>query len=253
MQLSDCLLLADIEDVLKTVLPVIFFILYGIAQLIGGKREANRRPAAPRPRPLPPPEGAGPAPGQAGGQPNQEQSLRLEVEEFLRRAQGKPPAKPAKRNAGARPEPAGSGRRPERVAPQRPAPQRPEAPTRRLTPASTPISPMGSPGASSPPPLGSGVAQHVAEHLGGAAAIVQHAQQLGADVARADDRLEQHLKDKFAHQVGNLAPQATSAQRRTEAASSMAAEYIKLLSRPEGVRQAFIASEIFRQPVERWD
>lgn len=263
MNLSDFLLLADIEDVLKTALPIIFMILYGVAQLVGGKQQKkNRKPPAQRPRPAPPemPGAPGAAPQQGAAKPNLEQSLRREVEEFLRRAQGQPPAGPAKREPGSRPQPTGSGRpgsrRPERTSPQRPEPPRREPETRRLTPSSTPISPMGSPGSTStlsPAPLGAGVAQHVAQHIGGAASIVEHSKQLGADVAMADDRLEQHIKEKFVHQVGTLAHQATATQRRTDAASPMAGELLKLLSRPEGVRQAFLAGEIFRPLEDRWD
>jgi len=234
------LLLADFVDVLKTALPIIFFILYGVAQLIGAKQEQNRRPPAKRPRPAPPGEGRGPVEGQG----HLEERLRSEVEEFLRRAQGPPPAKPAQRGAAARRGP--------RPTPQGSEPPRREAPTRRLTPASTPLGPKAAPQGGAQP-LGSGVSQHVAEHLGRSSALAQHAQQLGAEVALADDRLEQHLKEKFVHQVGALPPAATSAERRTAAASPMAADFLKLLARPEGVRQAFIASEIFRPPVERWD
>jgi hypothetical protein len=257
VKLADHLLLADLDDLLKTVLPIIFMILYGVAQLVGGQQAKNKRKMpVDRPRPAPP-EPPGAAPRQAGNQPNLEQTLRREVEEFLRRAQGQQPAPPAKRESGSRPQTAGPvrppGRRPERAAPPRPQPPRRSEEVRRLTPASTPIAPLVTPSAqASPAPLGSGVARHVSEHLGGTAAIAEHARKLGAEVAQADERLQQHLEQKFVHQVGKLAPQATAPQRRTAAASPLAGELVKLLSQPESVRQMILAGEILRRPEERW-
>lgn len=248
MKLTDCLLLADLEDVLKAALPIIFMILYGVAQLVGAKEKKDRKRPAQRPRQAPP-QAPGPAPREVGGQPNLEQSLRREVEEFLRRAQGQPAPGPVKRDSPSRPQPAGPGRTPLRPEPQRRRP----AETRRLTPASTPISQKATTEPVASAPLGASVAQHVAEHLGGAGAIAQHAQTLGADVALADDRLEQHLKQKFVHQVGALVHESTATQRRTQSVAPMAADLLKLLSTPEGVRQAFLASEIFRRPEDRWE
>ncbi len=257
MRLADNLILANLDDILKTVLPIIFMILYGVAQLVGGQQAKNKRKAPiERPRPAPPdPPGA--APRQAGNPPNLEQTLRREVEEFLRRAQGQQPAPPARREPGSRPQTIGQvrpdGRRPERPSPRRPEPQRRSEGVRRLTPASTPIAPMATPAAgAAPAPLGSGVARHVSQHLGGTAAIAEHAKKLGADVAQADERMQQHLQQKFVHQVGAMAQQATATQRRTAAASPMAGELVKLLARPESLRQMILAGEILRRPEERW-
>jgi hypothetical protein len=101
--------------------------------------------------------------------------------------------------------------------------------------------------------LGSGVAQHAAEHLQGVRAIAQHVQQLGADVAQADERMEQHLREKFAHQLGALAPAVTTvAEPQRPATSSPAATELRaLLARPGGIRQLIIANEILRRPGER--
>jgi len=249
------LVLADFAEVLQAAVPIIFMILYGIAQLVGAKQpQAKQKPPAPRPRPAPDPVGVAPRP--AGGQPTLEESLRREVEDFLRRAQGQQP-QPAVQARQARDE------RQRQVAPAarqakrplRPEPQR-EPPVRRLA---EPLRPAPAPAAALPSatpvptlaPLGSGVSQHVAQHLRGTAALAQHAQHLGADVAQADERMEQHLQQKFTHKLGTLVQQAAAPDQRA-AAAPMAQDLLKLLTRPGGARQMIVAGEILRRPEDRW-
>jgi hypothetical protein len=242
------LLLADLEEVLKAIVPLIFMVLWGAAQLLGNNK------AKPKPKPVvrPRPPAAGPAAGQAaqGGKPlTLEETLRREVEEFMRRAQGREPAKPAPPARA----PAGPGR---------PTPQRQEAPpskrtnvtpperTRRLTDAPGGLTTPLAQESSRTGPLGAGVAQHVAQHLTGAQQLAAHASKLGADVALADERLQEHLQGKFVHQVGALQHRET--EKRTVARSPVAEAIIKSLQSPSGVRQIIVASEILRRPEERW-
>jgi hypothetical protein len=254
--LPNTLILADFADLLQAAVPIIFMILYGIAQLVGAKQPQNKPKPAPRPRPAPEPIGAAPAARQAGQPATLEESLRREVEDFLKRAQGQQPQQPAQ----ARPVRA---ERPRQVAPAarqarrplRPEPQR-EPPPRRLA---EPLRPALAPLASTPPPtpaptlapLGSGVAQHVSQHLAGTTAIAQHAQHLGSEVALADERMQAHLQERFTHKLGTLAPQAAAPDRRV-AASPVAQQLVKLLTQPGGARQVIIASEILRRPDDRW-
>src|SRR5262249_50884243 len=117
----------------------------------------------------------------------------------------------------------------------------------KLDSSSSPSAPGG--------PLGAGVARYVEEQLRGVKALGEHAQHLGAEVAQADAKMEQHLAQKFVHQVGALAAQATATtpnQPSAPARSPMAQELLNMLSRPGGVRQAVVASEILRRPEERW-
>jgi hypothetical protein len=260
------LLLADIGDLLQAAAPIIFMILYGVAQLVGGKKQPGAKPA-PRPRPLPP-EAAGMGPiaaGKPGGNaganpPSLEETLRREVEDFLKRAQGQaPPAKPSSRPS-----------QPQRDQRGRPAPQTPpaarrvarqepqrEAPVRRLTQQSRPASPSRTiapplqPAPPAPTPLGSGVVQYVSDQMRGTKAIVEHAEKLGADVAQADERMQQHLQERFVHKLGSLAPQTTSIERRPTA-SPLAQDLLTMLTRPGGARQIVLAGEILRRPDDRW-
>jgi hypothetical protein len=83
--------------------------------------------------------------------------------------------------------------------------------------------------------------------------LVQHAQNLGSDVAQADERLQQRLQQKFVHSIGTLTPLTATTVEQRPAGSSAAQDLRALLSRPGGVRQVIIASEILRRPEERWD
>ena len=256
--LPPTLVLADFADLLQAAVPIILMILYGVAQLVGAKQQPQNKPKpAPRPRPAPEPIGAAPAARQAGAPATLEESLRREVEDFLRRAQGQQPQQPPQARPN-RPE------RPRQIAPAarqakrplRPEPQR-EPPPRRLAEPLRPIAPPVTSAAASAPvptlaPLGSGVAQHVSQHLAGTTAIAQHAQHLGADVAQADERMEQHLQERFTHKLGTLAPQAAAPERRA-AATPVAQQLVKLLTQPGGARQVIIASEILRRPADRWE
>ena len=255
----------------QEIFPIILMILYGIAHLLGGKKGQGAAP--PVPRPLPPPEQPG-APGAGGPPTSLEETLRREVEEFLRRAQGgqppKAPVPPAR--AAAAPQPP---RRPvdpleQRTgasAERRPAPPSQRSKTRTTPPSSEPrrlvqrgdaLSTSQSTGAAATEanarasaPLGAGVAQHVNEHLASTRALAQHAQGLGQQVAQADDKLDQHLREKFVHQVGALQPQGTGVQIRARSISPVAKELFELLSKPGGARQLVIANEILRSPVDR--
>jgi len=263
--------LADLSDLLSGLLPIIVVILYGIAHLVGMMQQEKRKPPV-RPRPRPPQEmGERPIVGAPAGDPKQgnlEDTLRREVEEFLRRAQGQPPQQP--KPAQQRP--------PQRAPQQRPAAQRPMPSSRtirpverrvpdtsrprqlvetiRTEPSAAPTEPLrqtlGAPpvAAGAPSRLGEPLrTQSVAQH---AQAVAQHAQQLGAEIAQADERMEQHLRERFVHQVGALAPRTPGGERQA-AADSVAQELRNLIGRPNGMRQLIIAGEILRRPEERWE
>lgn len=245
----------NLADFLEAAVVIILMIVGGLSKVM----TAKPKPKPPL-RPAPPPPNPG-APAGQGGQPlTLEESLRREVEEFMRRAQGREPAAPPKPS----PQPL-----PQRTSPQRtvasrpgarPAAQRPperraaarppsEPTVRRLTDAPGAQTTAQSPGTSAP--LGSGVGQHVAEHLGGSQALAAHAQSLGANVATADERMVAHLQQKFAHQVGALQQQDTTTQTRP-IRSPAAQALVNLLKQPGGMRQVVLASEVLRRPEERW-
>ena len=73
--------------------------------------------------------------------------------------------------------------------------------------------------------------QAVAQVVSGTQVLAAHAQHLGADVAQADARMQ---------------------EQRTVTRSAAAQELFNMLSKPDGMRQIVIASEILRRPEDRW-
>jgi hypothetical protein len=252
--------LADLGEMLQSLLPIIIVVLYGIAHLVGNFQQEKKKAPPPRPRPmLPPQEARGEAgrlaPGgnpPAGNQPTLEETLRREVEEFLRRAQGEPQQKP-KREPQRQPRPQQRPSAPTARRPAQPPIRSPEEDpqrTRRLVESqrpepAAPLTPLKEPRPSiAPTPLSTSVAGH-------AQSIGLHTQTLGVDIALADERMEDHLRERFAHRVGALSP--TTKVQRQATGNPAAAELRALLSRPGGARQLIIASEILRRPEERWE
>lgn len=238
--------LAALQDVLEAIVPLIFMVMWAASQLLGNKPKAKPKLPA---RPQPPAVGNVVGQQAAGGKPpSLEETLRREVEEFMRRAQGREPAKQAPQVRT----PAGPGRpTPQRqdVRPPKRTKVEPPERTRRLTDAPGGLTTPAAQEARSAP-LGAGVAQHVAQHLTGAQELAAHARTLGADVALADDRMREHLQGKFVHQVGSLEHRA---QEQRKAVRTPVAEAIyNSLKTPAGVRQIIVASEILRRPEERW-
>jgi hypothetical protein len=264
--------LADIGNLLEGLLPIIVAVLYGIAHLVGALQQEKRKAAA-KPRPAPPQEFGLPAkpnvpaaakPAAAGGnQPSLEETLRREVEEFLRRAQGQQPQqvrnqqRPQQRAGEQQPsrqQRSGQPPRTIRQADQRgtgPEPPRRLVDTPRPEAAKSLSEPVRSIVATTP--LGAGVTQYVAEQLRGTQQIAKHAQQLGSDVAQADERLQEHLRQRFVHPVGSLTPSVSATADQRAAALSSAQELRSMLTRPGAARQLIIASEILRRPEERWE
>jgi hypothetical protein len=253
--------LADLGETLRVVMPIIFVVIYGVAHLVGAlqqeKKKRNERPRRPRPEAEPDPfaelRGERPkaqrpagAPGEAARQQptTLEDSLRREVEEFLKRAQGqRPQQQPVKRTS-----------QPQRQRTQQ-AESPAERPARRLVeskPGTNRTSSEASKDAATIAlPSAATVDAYVAQQMRSAGNIGQHAQRLGEEVAQADDRIVAQIHEKFDHQVGTLSP-ATPTVSKAESASSVAQEFREFLARPGGMRQIIIANEILRRPDERW-
>lgn len=194
--------------------------------------------------------------------------LRSEVEEFLRRI-GEMPADPSKARG---PEAEGRGR--ERQFDQADEPGDP--PSRRQ-----PIDPFEEPprrqqrsrqaveARQTPPPAvellidpeqlkqepvrrGRQELRHLPESQ-----LAEQAAHLGEGIAGADDRLEARLHDKFDHRLGKIhrkeeLPEEEEKPAMGSAADLAGASRIKdLLSRPGGVREAVVLSEILRRPSDQ--
>jgi hypothetical protein len=97
------------------------------------------------------------------------------------------------------------------------------------------------------------VAKHVQKHLD-TSRLQKRVQRLGAEVSKADDKIEARLHQKFDHDVGHLSGPSeaiaeTAGQVRPPARINN--PLLKMFSAPASVRQAVIMSEILKRP--EWD
>jgi hypothetical protein len=259
------LLLADIGNVIGSVLALLVPLLWVLKQVFEGAKKVEP------PRPAGGGAAAGrPAPAGAGAQPAGQQAdpLRSQVEEFLRRA-GRGPQ-------GNQP---GQQQRPVRPAAPRevevlldedtaiPTERRPLAePLRPIEPAVASSPPRPQQAAASrkprlprrpPQPRRESVAEHVAESVAAhAKAISEQTARLGQRIIEDDQNFDVQLKAKFDHTVGTLTGSAVTAAEQAAAAvtasETPAAQIATLLANPDGVRQAIIINEIIRRPSDRW-
>jgi hypothetical protein len=90
----------------------------------------------------------------------------------------------------------------------------------------------------------------------GSQAIAQHAQQLGAEVDLADDKLEAHLHQVFDHKLGSfqrsVADGDASAKQALQTDQPGALGFAAMLANPQSLRNAILLSEILRRPEENW-
>ena len=249
MSFSESIPLLAAADWWEIAVGLVFFVLYGISQLLGAREQAQKKKARPlRPKPQ------APQPGAPARPPNQADPLRAEVEEFLRRAQGKP----ARQQQPAQPKPARLQR--QRTAQQQPLEPRPIEPRpveRPLREAASrppqPAEPLARRRLKPQPPQpvdlrSESVVEHVARHVS-TREIAEHTSHLGEEVAQADDHLEAHLQEKFSGQLGSLQHRE---QEVVEQGPSIAEEIRDLISQPTGMRQLIVANEILRRPEDRW-
>ena len=241
--IENTLLFADAEW-WKLVGGIIFFVIYGIGQILAAREEAKKKKARP-PRPIP-------QPPQADGQaapPNQADPLRAEVEEFLRRAKGQPA--PKQQQVG-KPQPP----RPERKTPA-PQKHRELSPLERKRhevaepPPKPPVRSKPQRQSSQQPPVdlrSESVVEHVARHVS-TKDIADHTSHLGEEVSLADEHMEAHLHEAFSGQVGSLQHRERKVE---EEGASIAEEIRNLLAQPAGMRQLIVANEILRRPEDRW-
>jgi hypothetical protein len=82
------------------------------------------------------------------------------------------------------------------------------------------------------------------------------AAELGKTVGLADDLLEARLHETFDHKLGDLGQRpsmaASSPPASKEEAESELAKLIKILRKPDSLRQAIILREIIDRPEHRW-
>jgi len=216
---------ADVENLIKIVLVILFIVVPAVLQLLNKGRN-QKKPAPPQRRPAPGPQrpaGDKPAVGE----------LEDEIGAFLRRAVERRGGRqrPVKRPAG---EPVVAevvGRRPLSVE------------------------------AVAEIPLGEEVRQHTLD----TGEFARRAATLGGEVAQADANIDDRLHQVFDHDVSSLAgkpgesalpPQALSPTEPedhvTELPATAAAGLAALFANAQSVRQAVIINEILPRPEHRW-
>lgn len=113
-----------------------------------------------------------------------------------------------------------------------------------------------------PRTTGGEVTEHVRKHLD-SSKFQRRSQQMGGDVAQADEKFEQRMHGAFDHKLGSLdatptGPQVEPNQPATAGvggqaqAAPLPLEVAAIFATPESIRQAIIINEILQRPVHRW-
>lgn len=196
---------------IEIVVSVVVFAFYVLSQLSSAMNNRPAKPQAPKPRGrVAPPQ-----------QPRTlEDKLRTEVEEFLRQVQG------------------------EQAGPGGPPPQPSSTPTTRTREAQA-ESPVET--AFELEPARGASREHADKHVV-ASALLSREAMLGAEIGRADEKLEVHVPGNFHHQVGSLEHHEAQVVPTGGRQNTAAAEIAQLLRSPRGIRQVIVASEILRRP-----
>lgn len=224
----------------EVVIGILFFVLYGVGQLLAGKEEAKRKEKKPaKPRPAPRKKRAAPDPfdeGLARRQPvpvereapvppreqTKQQQLRSEVEEFMNRAKGRSQAS--------------------QPPPQRKTPSRPQPPRRSSETDAVVVEAVPAPVVDLRRET---IGGHVTRHLS-SEDLTEQLATMGHELEQTDERLEAHLQERFDHQLGTLRRQE---EKIAEVAKvNLANDLIAMLSDPADMRKVIVASEILRRP-----
>jgi hypothetical protein len=109
-------------------------------------------------------------------------------------------------------------------------------------------------------PVGGQVTEHVRKHLD-SSKFQRRSQQMGGEVAQADEKFEQRLQGAFDHKLGSLSTSAGAASSDViqpaglipgGAPVALPADIAALFATPESLRQAIIINEVLQRPVHRW-
>jgi hypothetical protein len=100
------------------------------------------------------------------------------------------------------------------------------------------------------------VVEHVRKHLD-TSDFQRRTQQLGDEVAQADDKIDARVHEVFEHQLSQFdwrTPQelAAAGAAPTPAVATSAAGLLPLLADPQSLRQAILLAEILERPEHRW-
>ena len=240
----------NIDVVVRVLIPFVVFVIIMIGKLVSAMRVPQRPPGPVRPPVLPPQQPRQAQQPQA--QAARPKSVKEEIDEFLSRAAQKKqgpatPADPTRRIS----------------QPSSPLAQRVD-PTRRISQPMAPLAQRVGPVEAEvvrERPVGGAVSEHVKKYLD-EKEFDQRASKLGGEVAAADTKIEQHLKEVFGHGISKLAakpgetaspptPQ-TAGIFQDQPAALPAAGLAALLNNIDNLRQAIVLNEILQRPSDRW-
>jgi hypothetical protein len=98
---------------------------------------------------------------------------------------------------------------------------------------------------------GSRVEREVQEHLRGSQEIAERTSQLGRQVDAAQEKLQEHLRAVFDHDLGRLSKTAssTAATPHEKPLPDVTLEELRsMLQSPTSIRDAIVLAEILRRP-----
>lgn len=245
---------------LAAILPFVFLAIWVVSQIMqAGKAARDQRPGGgqqPRRRPVPregqPPRAGGPP---RGGQPQgagkagdqAEGEMREEIELFLRRAA-------EQKERGEQEQEAQPPRRRRPQSPGRtglPRPQRRRRSEPLVTTSDTLLDePLeGELVEAERKPIGSLKASFTSgvepRHGSG------ESREARDSIDQSDERLQEHLKDVFSHQLGSLSTQERKSHQRKMVNANLDS-LASILRNPTNFRQAIILNEILQPPESRW-
>jgi len=226
-------LFAKPGDIFEVLIPIVVFLLVMVGKLISAIR-TPQQPGGPVRPSVPPPRQPQSAP-QGQAQASRPKSVKEEIDEFLRRAA-------------------------QRKQEQMPS----DVPVRRLQPARSPMAGRAEAieAVVVERPVGGEVNEHVKKFLD-ERQFSERAAKMGGDVAAADTKIEQHLKQVFGHGISKLAnqggetatapePEITPYQTDMPALSAAGTGVAAMLNNVDDLRQAIVLNEILQRPVDRW-
>jgi hypothetical protein len=229
----------NVGDFIQVIVVLLIIIVSVIGKLVAGMREIKKPgvPPVARPQqPMPQIPQMRPMPQQQPQvQVPRPKSVKDEIEEFLRRAAEK------KQPSSASP------------LPRTPRSNAPVVQQAEIVQAEI----------ASDRPVGGEVTEHVKKYLD-ETQFTQRASKFGGDVAAADKKREDHLKQVFGHGISKLAskPGETSApptppstgffQDEVPVLAAAGTGIASLLNNIDNLRQAIVINEILQRPVDRW-
>jgi hypothetical protein len=257
-------LLAAGWDSFAIIVPIVVAILVWAINQFAGKIQPP-----PAKRPMPPK----PLPGTQPPQPGQ-QSLRSEIDNFLREAQAKREGRPVSQQPTTEATPPMTAAQRQASRPVRRSPDLAKRPPPREAPKPPPPLPPAE-----KPRERESVAQYVAEHID-STAFAQRASSLSHLQEESDSEFQKHMQRVFEHDVGKMksgalgvfeAAGASAAQASAAAATAATAtaagsesatapmatrktssNIAVFLAARKNIRDAVILTEILQRPEHRW-